>query len=56
MFVAAELIRPLEASSDSRSEVFDFQEGDKVEALYKGKGTKWFSGKVSFSKCQFARD
>jgi hypothetical protein len=28
--------------------VFDFQEGDKVEALYKGKGTKWFSGKVSF--------
>ena len=56
MFVAPELIRPLEASSDLRSEVFDFQEGDKVEALYKGKGTKWFSGKVSFSKCQFAHD
>ena len=23
-----------------------FEEGDKVEALYKGKGTKWFSGVV----------
>jgi hypothetical protein len=24
-----------------------FEEGDKVECLYKGKGTKWFSGKVT---------
>ena len=51
MFVAPELIRPVDVISDSRSEVNDFQEGDKVEALYKGQGTKWFSGKVSFVKC-----
>ena len=25
----------------------DFEEGDKIECLYKGKGTKWFSGKIS---------
>ena len=46
MFVAAELIRPLDAHAggvDSN----DFVEADKVEALYKGKGTKWFSGKIS---------
>ena len=54
MFVAPELIRALDgvASSPSRlssrfEEPADFLEGDKVEALYKGKGTKWFSGKIS---------
>ena len=44
------MIRLLE--SDNRSISFsnkqddEFEEGDKVEALYKGKGTKWFSGIV----------
>ena len=53
MFVAPELIRALDGpSSPSRSssrfdDPSDFMEGDKVEALYKGKGTKWFSGKIS---------
>ena len=28
------------------SQLDEFEEGDKVEALYKGKGTKWFSGVV----------
>ena len=46
MFVAAELIRPLDAHVGV-VESNDFTEGDKVEALYKGKGTKWFSGKIS---------
>jgi hypothetical protein len=46
MFVAAELIRSLETASQSGSSP-GFDEGDKVECLYKGKGTKWFSGKVS---------
>ena len=53
MFVAPELIRALDGpSSPSRlsskfDEPADFMEGDKVEVLYKGKGTKWFSGKIS---------
>ena len=54
MFVAPELIRALDGpSSPSRSTSRldeasgTFREGDKVEALYKGKGTKWFSGKIS---------
>jgi hypothetical protein len=46
MFVAAELIRSLETASQSGSSP-GFDEGDKVECLYKGKGTKWFSGKIS---------
>ena len=55
MFVAAEMIRPLEStvSSPSRSSSrlddarAEYDEGDKVEVLYKGKGTKWFPGKIS---------
>ena len=54
MFVAPELIRALDARPSSPSRLSsrfddpsDFMEGDKVEALYKGKGTKWFSGKIS---------
>ena len=46
MFVAAELIRPLDGHAGGTDST-DFSEGDKVEALYKGKGTKWFSGKIS---------
>jgi hypothetical protein len=48
MFVAAEMIRQLDGA-DARPSVSeqDFVEGDKVEVLYKGKGTKWFSGKIS---------
>ena len=46
MFVAPELIRPLDSSSGPSSSS-GFSEGDKVEVLYKGKGTKWFSGKIS---------
>ena len=45
MFVAPELIRALD--SDLGGASGDFVEGDKVEVLYKGKGTKWFSGKIS---------
>ena len=38
MFVAAELIRPLEAvGASSQSNSNDFAENDKVEVLYKGK-------------------
>ena len=48
--MAAELIRLLESDNRSISistrEDDEFEEGDKVEALYKGKGTKWFSGVV----------
>jgi hypothetical protein len=29
------------------SDSSELNEGDKVEVLYKGKGTKWFSGKIS---------
>ena len=48
MFVASELIRTRESmGASSRPEEFNFVEGDKVEVLYKGKGTKWFSGKIS---------
>ncbi len=55
MFVASDLIRPLDTGPSSPSRLStrfdepssDFQEGDKVEVLYKGKGTKWFSGKIS---------
>ena len=37
MFVAAELIRPLEAvGASSQSNSNDFAENDKVEVLYKG--------------------
>ena len=43
MFVAEELIRSLESTNSK----VDIRLGDKVEALYKGKGTKWFKGKVS---------
>ena len=46
MFVAPELIRPLDSHGSSSSSD-SFNEGDKVEVLYKGKGTKWFSGKIS---------
>ncbi len=45
----AELIRSLEPDEKTiqgASQLDDFEEGDKVEALYKGKGTKWFSGVV----------
>ena len=45
-FVAPELIRPLADVANDRSSNDDFTEGDKVEVLYKGKGTKWFSGKI----------
>ena len=45
MFVAPELIRALD--SDLGGASGDFVEGDQVEVLYKGKGTKWFSGKIS---------
>ena len=45
-FVAPELIRPLEEVINDRSSLAEFAEGDKVEVLYKGKGTKWFSGKI----------
>lgn len=45
MFVSAELIRPVDAPGNLAES--DFVEGDKVEVLYKGKGTKWFSGKIS---------
>ena len=47
--MAAELIRTLEPDESSfkgASQLDEFEEGDKVEALYKGKGTKWFSGVV----------
>jgi len=44
------LIRLLVANdrsiSFSNQQDDEFEEGDKVEALYKGKGTKWFSGVV----------
>jgi len=46
MFVAPELIRPLDSHGGTSSSD-SFTEGDKVEVLYKGKGTKWFSGKIS---------
>ena len=36
MFVAAELIRPLEAGGGASSGSLDFAENDKVEVLYKG--------------------
>ena len=45
----AELIRSLEPDEkpiQRASQLDEFEEGDKVEALYKGKGTKWFSGVV----------
>ena len=46
--VAHNLIRPIDEVSSSASTRFaSFREGDKVEALYKGKGSKWFSGKIS---------
>ena len=46
--MAPELIRPLDSvGGPSSSSSSGFSEGDKVEVLYKGKGTKWFSGKVS---------
>ena len=48
--VAAELIQSLELDDrpiqGAGSRLDEFEEGDKVEALYKGKGTKWFSGVV----------
>ena len=48
--MAAELIRHLDSNERSISvstrQDDEFEEGDKVEALYKGKGTKWFSGVV----------
>ena len=58
MFVLASYIRPLDTgySSPSRSAMRydeasaqggEFEDGDKIECLYKGKGTKWFSGKIS---------
>ena len=43
------MIRSLELNDRaniSHSQLYEFEEGDKVEALYKGKGTKWFSGVV----------
>ena len=43
--MSSELIRALEVPS--RPAEHEFSEGDKVEVLYKGKGTKWFSGKIS---------
>ena len=50
MGVASELIRSLEVDErpiqGAGSKHDEFEEGDKVEALYKGKGTKWFSGVV----------
>ena len=48
--MAAELIRHLDSNERPiqgvGSKDDEFEEGDKVEALYKGKGTKWFSGVV----------
>ena len=48
--MAAELIRLVESDNRpiglSTRQDDGFEEGDKVEALYKGKGTKWFSGVV----------
>lgn len=34
-------------ASAGQSEHNDFTENDPVEVLYKGKGTKWFKGKIS---------
>ena len=59
--VKANLIKSLEKSKspkkksrndyDSEEEGgSDIQEGDKIEALYKGKGTKWYKGKVTSAK------
>ncbi len=45
--MARELIRALDVGGSGASGIDDFTEGDKVEVLYKGKGTKWFSGKIS---------
>ena len=39
-------LEPDEKPIRGASQLDDFEEGDKVEALYKGKGTKWFSGVV----------
>ena len=47
--MAAGMIRSLEPDErpiQGASQLDEFEEGDKVEALYKGKGTKWFSGVV----------
>ncbi len=45
MFVLASFIRPLEIVGSALSD--EFEDGDKIECLYKGKGTKWFSGKIT---------
>ena len=39
-------LEPDEKPIQGASQHDEFEEGDKVEALYKGKGTKWFSGVV----------
>ena len=36
MFVAAELIRPLESAGSATTGASDFEENDKVEVLFKG--------------------
>jgi hypothetical protein len=46
MLVAPEFVRLLQPEHCDIDST-DLKEGDKVECLYKGKGTKWFSGKVS---------
>jgi hypothetical protein len=49
--VIADFIRPLDhtllGSSSRAPDAGAFVEGDKIEALYKGKGTKWFPGVVT---------
>jgi hypothetical protein len=32
---------------DRERSAIRFSEGDKIEALYKGRGTKWFKGSIS---------
>jgi len=38
---------PSRASSPGRGAAVSFREGDVIEGLYRGKGTKWFKGKVA---------
>ncbi len=45
MFVLASFIRPLEIVGSALSD--ELGDGDKIECLYKGKGTKWFPGKIT---------
>lgn len=46
-FVAIEFVRMIGNVSHGGVITLQLEEGDKVECLYKGKGTKWFSGKIT---------